>query len=86
MLVEMCSSKKIGKFTGYYYTVSMLAQTITPILVGIIMNSSDISLRLLYVYSTILMGLAFVAMIFFKGKAPSKVNEGKKGLESLNVD
>lgn len=86
MLVEMCSSKKIGKFTGYYYTVSMLAQTITPILVGIIMNSSDISLRLLYVYSTILMGLAFVVMMFFKGKAPSKVNEGKKGLESLNVD
>ena len=86
MLVEMCSSKKIGKFTGYYYTVSMLAQTITPILVGIIMNSSDISLRLLYVYSAILMGLAFVTMLFFKGKAPTKTDNSKKGLESLNVD
>lgn len=86
MLVEMCSNNKIGKFTGYYYTVSMLAQTITPILVGIIMNSSEISLRLLYVYSAILMGLAFTTMLFFKGKAPIKTIETKKGLESLNVD
>jgi hypothetical protein len=64
----------------------MLAQTITPILVGIIMNSSEISLRLLYVYSAILMGLAFTTMLFFKGKAPTKAIETKKGLESLNVD
>jgi MFS family permease len=86
MLVEMCSSNKIGKFTGYYYTVSMLAQTVTPILVGIIMNSSEISLRLLYVYSAILMGIAFITILFFKGKAPSKVKNTKKGLESLNID
>lgn len=86
MLVEMCSSKKIGKFTGYYYTVSMLAQTITPILVGIIMNSSEISLRLLYVYSAILMALAFVAILFFKGKTQSKNTNNKKGLDALDID
>ena len=86
MLVEMCSSKKIGKFTGYYYTVSMLAQTITPILVGIIMNSSDISLRLLYVYSAVLMALAFIVILFFKGKVPSKSKNSKKGLDALDVE
>ena len=31
MVVELCSSKKIGRFTGYYYAASMSAQTITPV-------------------------------------------------------
>ena len=35
MVVELCSSKKIGKFTGYYYAASMSAQTVTPILLGL---------------------------------------------------
>ena len=38
MVVELCSSKKIGKFTGYYYAASMSAQTITPILLGLVFN------------------------------------------------
>ena len=39
MVVELCSSKKIGKFTGYYYAASMSAQTITPILLGLMRES-----------------------------------------------
>lgn len=84
MLVEMSSSSKIGRFTGYYYTVSMLAQTITPILVGIIMYSSDASLKLLYIYSAVLMILAFIVILFFKGK-PVKKAEIKQGLETLDL-
>ena len=34
MVVEMCKGSDIGKFTGYYYTASMAAQVITPILAG----------------------------------------------------
>lgn len=82
MLVEMSSSNKIGKFTGYYYTVSMLAQTITPILVGLIMNSSDASLKLLYIYSAILMGTAAVVMLFFKSK-PIKKENIKSGFDAI---
>lgn len=84
MLVEMSSANNIGKFTGYYYTVSMAAQTITPILVGFIMNSSEISLKLLYIYSAILMILAFVVMLFFKPKVIQKTDI-KKGLDSLDI-
>lgn len=84
MLVEMSTSNQIGKFTGYYYTVSMLAQTITPILVGLIMNNSDANLKLLYIYSAILMGLAGITMIFFKNKQVKKENI-KSGLDVLDI-
>ena len=34
MVVEMCKGSDIGKFTGYYYTASMAAQVVTPVLAG----------------------------------------------------
>ena len=85
MMVEMSSRNNIGKYTGYYYTISMVAQTITPILVGIIMYKSESSLKLLYIYSAILMILAFLSMLFFKEKKHQKISS-KKGLDALDVD
>lgn len=85
MLVEMSSSKTIGKFTGYYYTVSMIAQTITPILVGLIMYKSDASLKLLYIYSAVIMAGAFIVMFFFKEKKIVR-QTNKKGLDALDID
>lgn len=85
MLVEMSSSKTIGKFTGYYYTVSMLAQTVTPILVGLLMYKSEASLKLLYIYSAIIMAGAFVVMFFFKEKKIDR-KTNKKGLDALDID
>ena len=38
MVVEMCKGSDIGKFTGYYYTASMAAQIVTPILAGTLMR------------------------------------------------
>jgi hypothetical protein len=63
----------------------MVAQTITPILVGIIMYKSESSLKLLYIYSAILMILAFLSMLFFKEKKHQKISS-KKGLDALDVD
>ena len=34
MVVEMCRDSDIGKFTGYYYTASMAAQVVTPVVAG----------------------------------------------------
>ncbi|MBQ4501927.1 MAG: MFS transporter, partial [Spirochaetales bacterium] len=53
MVVELCSSKKIGKFTGYYYASSMAAQTVTPVLLGLILRASG-AWRVLPIYATIL--------------------------------
>jgi MFS family permease len=41
MVVEMCSGSDIGKFTGLYYTFSMSAQIVTPILSGFFLEHVD---------------------------------------------
>lgn len=38
MVVEICNAKDIGKFTGYYYTFSMAAQIVTPVLCGLFLD------------------------------------------------
>jgi len=68
MIVEYSNSKNLGKFTSYYYIASMLAQSITPILVGLIMDKSIYALRLLFVYASILMAAALVVFLFVKEK------------------
>ena len=41
MVVEMCKSSDIGKYTGMYYTFSMAAQTVTPIVAGGLLHRAD---------------------------------------------
>lgn len=88
MMVEMASGKNIGKFTGYYYGASMLAQSITPILVGIIMSSSNIGLKALYIYACIFMVIALLTFIFIKENKEARLKNKnlsiKKGFELLD--
>ena len=79
MVVEMCKGSDIGKFTGYYYTASMAAQVVTPIVAGTLMRT--ISYKVLFPYAAIFVALAFVTMSFVKhGDAKA---EAKKGLEAF---
>jgi len=64
MVVEMCSGSDVGKFTGYYYTFSMAAQTITPIAAGALLN--NVSYKTLFPYATIFVALSFITMLFVK--------------------
>ncbi|OPZ36233.1 MAG: melibiose:sodium symporter [Tenericutes bacterium ADurb.BinA155] len=84
MVVELCSSKKIGRFTGYYYAASMLAQSMTPILIGLIMKFTK-AWWALPIYSASLMGAATLVFIFVKNAKAKKV-QNKKGLEGLDQD
>ena len=72
MMVEMASGKNIGKFTGYYYGASMLAQSITPILVGLIMTNNNVGLKALYVYACVFMALALITFTFIKENRKAK--------------
>ena len=65
MVVELAKGGNVGKYTGYYYTASMTAQIITPILSGVIMDLFK-SMSPLFYYSTIFIGLSFVTMLFVK--------------------
>lgn len=83
MVVELCSSKKIGKFTGYYYAASMSAQTITPVLLGLIFKVSLVW-RALPVYAAVLLALsAVVFTALVKNIRTAKV-ANLKGLEALD--
>lgn len=65
MVVELSKGGNIGKYTGYYYTASMAAQVVTPILSGALMEAFG-SMKILFPYATIFVALAFVTMIFVK--------------------
>ena len=90
MMVEMASGKNIGKFTGYYYGASMLAQSITPILVGLIMSNSNVGLKALYLYACVFMVIALVTFIFIKENKETRLklknSVSKKGFEMLDQD
>ncbi len=84
MVVELAKSGDVGKYTGWYYTASMSAQVLTPILSGAIMDLADNMLPL-FPYATICVSLAFVTMLFVK-HGDSKPIESKSKLEMLDID
>ncbi|MBQ8341732.1 MAG: MFS transporter [Clostridia bacterium] len=63
MAVELARGSQVGKYTGYYYTASMAAQVITPVLSGVFL---DIRLTTLFPYATIFVALSFVTMLFVR--------------------
>lgn len=60
MVVEMCSGSDIGKYTGFYYTASMSAQIVTPMLSGLLMD--HMGMTVLFPYAAIFVALAFATM------------------------
>lgn len=66
-IVSYCGRKDYAKFTGYYYTATMLAQAITPMLVGLVTSkliNSD--MRMLMPYACFFMILCAVMQFFVK--------------------
>lgn len=78
MVVEMCKGSDIGKFTGYYYTASMAAQVVTPVLAGTLMRNIDY--RVLFPYASAFVALSFVTMTFVKHG--DQKPEAKKGINA----
>ncbi len=81
MVVEMCKGSEVGKFTGYYYTFSMTAQVITPVIAGSLLK---ISYKFLFPYAAFFVACSFITMCFVK-HGDNKV-EAKKGLEAFDID
>ncbi len=65
MVVELSQGGTIGKYTGYYYTASMAAQIVTPILSGALMDAFG-TMSVLFPYGAIFVALSFVTMLFVK--------------------
>ena len=85
MVVELCSAKKIGKFTGYYYAASMSAQTVTPVLLGLVLNAT-LAWRALPVYAAILTALSFTVFTALVKNIKAKKVANVVGLEALGEE
>ncbi len=83
MVVELAKGGDVGKYTGFYYTASMSAQIVTPVLSGFLMDAFGMR-NVLFPYAAIACALAFVTM-FFVRHGDSRP-EAKKGLEALDTD
>ena len=82
MAVELSSGADVGKYTGYYYTASMAAQTLTPLLSGWLMD--NVADTVLFPYAAICVALAIVTMMFVT-HGDNKI-QGKKGLEAFDIE
>lgn len=69
MVVEMSKHGNVGVYTGYYYTASMSAMIVTPILSGYIMDLTQYYPSL-FIYSAVFLALAFIPMFFVKHGEP----------------
>ena len=64
MVVELAKNGDVGKYTGFYYTASMTAQIVTPILSGFLID--HIGWNIFFPYAAIFVACAFVTMFFVK--------------------
>lgn len=83
MVVEISAAGDIGKYTGYYYTFSMAAQVITPILSGFLLE--HVSYRTLFPYAVVFSGLSFCTMLMVK-HGDSKPQKKESMLEHFDVE
>ncbi|MBE6611406.1 MAG: SLC45 family MFS transporter [Ruminococcaceae bacterium] len=83
MAVELASAGDVGKYTGYYYTASMAAQIITPMVSGIFLTY--VGMETLFPYAAIFVAGAFVTMLMVR-HGDAKPIEKKSILEHLDVE
>jgi MFS family permease len=64
MVVEMCKESDIGRYTGYYYTCSMAAQIVTPIISGALLE--HVGYWTMFPYGAMFVFFALITMSMVK--------------------
>lgn len=83
MVVELAKGGEVGKYTGYYYTASMAAQIVAPILSGALYDW--LGMRLMFFsFGTFFVALSFITMFFVRHGDSKPEKTG--ALESLGAD
>ena len=82
MVVEISKSGDVGKYTGYYYTFSMAAQIITPILSGLLLE--HVGYQTLMPYATMMVAISFVTITLTR-HGDNKPEPPKSKLEAFDV-
>lgn len=84
MAVELAKSGNVGKYTGYYYTASMAAQTVAPILSGILYDIFGMRITF-FAFGAAFVAFSFITMLFVR-HGDNKIEDTKSALEMLDVD
>ena len=84
MVVELAKGGDVGKYTGYYYTASMSAQIVAPILSGLLYDLLGMR-YVFFAFGTLFVALSFVTMFFVK-HGDSKPIQSKSVLESIGTE
>jgi len=84
MAVELAKRGDVGKYTGYYYTASMAAQIVAPILSGFLYDLFGMK-YVFFGFGTAFVLFSFVTMLFVKHGDAERI-EKKSMLEQLDVD
>jgi MFS family permease len=80
MVVELARGGDVGKYTGFYYTASMAAQIVAPILSGVLYDLFGMRATF-FAFGTVFVVLSFVTMFFVKhGDAKA---DAQSALEAL---
>ncbi|MCI5955504.1 MAG: MFS transporter [Clostridiales bacterium] len=82
MVVEISKSGDVGQFTGYYYTFSMAAQIVTPILSGWLLE--HVGYHTLLPYAAIMVALSFVTISLTR-HGDNRPEKPKSKLEAFDV-
>ncbi len=87
MVVEMSHGSNIGKYTGFYYTASMTAQILTPVISGYLMDMPFMttlfggSMKVLFPYAAIFVAASIFTMLLVKHGDSKPIKQSK--LEAL---
>ena len=84
MVVELARGGDVGKYTGYYYTASMAAQIVAPILSGFLYDAFGMEYTF-FAFGAVFVMFSFVTMLMVK-HGDSKPLAPKSRLECLDVD
>ena len=83
MVVELARGGDVGKYTGYYYTASMAAQIVAPILSGLLYDLIGMR-KVFFLFGAAFVVFSFITM-FFVRHGDSKPIEKKSVLENLDA-
>lgn len=82
MVLEMSKGASVGQYTGYYYTFSMAAQVVTPVLSGLLLD--NVGFSTLLPYGAVFVALAFFTMMFVRHGDSKPIAPASK-LESFDT-
>ena len=84
MVVELARGGDVGKYTGYYYTASMAAQIVAPIVSGVLYDLIGMR-HVFFLFGAAFVVFSFITMFFVK-HGDAKPAPKKSALEHLDID